>query len=72
MRRISRLGLIVLAVALLPLCMGTSCNTDVRDAAYGGALDYVGGTTTDSMNSFFPLSQALANLFAGPTGEQDQ
>ncbi len=68
----SRLAMIVVAVALIPLCMGTSCSTDIRDSMYGGALDYIAGTTTDSLNSFVPMSQALANLFAGPTGAQDQ
>ena len=72
MKRVSRLTLVIFAAVLMPLCMGASCSRDVRDAVYGGALGYVSGTTTDSINSFAPFSTALANLFAGPTGEQDQ
>jgi len=72
MPKLRRVVLIVLVAALLPLCMGTSCNTDIRDAAYAGVLDYVTGTASSGMNSLMPVSEALANLFAGPTGAQDQ
>ncbi len=72
MRRTSGLALLLLAFTLVPMCMGTSCQTDMRDAVYAGVLDYVSGTTADSVNSLMPLSQAMANLFAGPTGAQDR
>ena len=72
MRRMSRFVLVGLTFVLLPLCMGASCSRDAREAAYGAVLDYVSGTTGSAMQSAFPLSDAFANLFAGPTGEQDQ
>ncbi|MHC4091715.1 MAG: hypothetical protein ACYSVY_15845 [Planctomycetota bacterium] len=72
MRRVSRFVLILLAVTMIPLCMGASCAEDARDAVTGAALDYVGGVASTTFESAFPLSTAIANLFAGPTGEQDQ
>ena len=73
MRRSSRIGLVALLLISLPLCMGASCSSrDIRDAVYGGALNYVKNSATGTLNEFVPIQSIFANLFAGPTGEQDQ
>ena len=73
MRRTPRLRLAVVALVMMPFLMGTSCSSrDIGDAMIAGALSYVSGTTSSTLDSFMPLSTAFANLFAGPTGEQDQ
>ena len=40
----------ILVSIALGSCMGWSCSTDMRDALWGGILDYVTGTTTDSLD----------------------
>jgi hypothetical protein len=72
MRGIPRLRLTVAALVMLPFLMGTSCSRDIRDAAWGGVLSYISGTVSSTTDSLMPFSTAFANLFAGPTGEQDQ
>lgn len=65
MREVSRFWLIGLCVALLPLCMGSSCTTtDLRDAVFAGVLDYVRGTTTDSLSAVAPVSEAVSERFS--------
>ena len=64
--------LAVMVLVMVPFLMGASCSRDIQDAAWSGVLSYVSGTVSGTTGSFLPLSTALANLFAGPTGEQDQ
>jgi len=72
MRRTPRLMLVILTAVLMPMCMGSSCGRDMRDAALGGAMDYVSGTSRALLDSMLPLPDLWANWFAGPTGGQDQ
>ena len=41
---------IFLVTMLIGTCMGWSCSTDFRDAVWGGVLDFVSGTTTDTID----------------------
>jgi hypothetical protein len=58
---------------MLPFLMGAACNSrDIQKAVVTGGLSYISGSTNSALNSFIPLSDVFANLFAGPTGAQDQ
>jgi len=73
MRGFRRLKVVVLTLVVVPFLMGASCSSkDIRNAATTGLLSYVSGTTSSALDSLMPLSEAFANLFAGPTGAQDQ
>ena len=49
----TKVKLAALAPLLVATCWGTSCTTDLRDAFWAGALDYVTGTTTDTFTGVF-------------------
>lgn len=51
----------LLATAFLPL-FGGSCATDLRDAVYGGALDFVSGSMTELLAALLPIVQVLTGL----------
>lgn len=48
----------LLVTAFLPL-WGGSCATDLRDAVYGGALDFVSGSMTELLAT---IVQALTGM----------
>jgi len=69
--RISRFMMLALVVAVMPLCMGTSCGRDVRDALQGVAIDFVAGAADTTLNTAFPLSDIIVAALEA-TGRSDQ
>ena len=49
---------IVSAMSAIPL-LGTSCATDLRDAATAGVYDFVSGSITEALMAIFPIAQAV-------------
>ena len=47
------------AAGALIIC-GCDTSTGLRDAAFGGLLDFVAGTMTDSLSALVPLADMIA------------
>ncbi len=48
-----RVKLVALANLVMASCWGWSCTTDMRDAVWGGAMDYLTGLTADTLGMTF-------------------
>ncbi len=59
--KMMKVKVIALAHLLAATCMGWSCMGDVRDAAWGGVLDYVTGTTAVALNCAFTADGCFAD-----------
>ena len=49
--------------AMGPTLLGVSCSADMRDAALGGALDFVSGTITDGLTALVPLAEWMEGFW---------
>lgn len=45
---------IMLVAVASPTLFGMSCATNLRDAAWAGAMDFVQGYATDALNTYVP------------------
>ena len=56
----TKVKLVALANLLVASCWGWSCTADMRDAVWGGALDYLTGTTTAVLECGFSADGCFA------------
>jgi len=59
MKKLKRI--VMLLGITVPMLFGMNCTTQLRDAVSSGVLDFVTGTTTDTLSAVVSLDELLGN-----------